>query len=55
VLEIFLRAAGAAGGVVTLVTVPLLYVLALTAVFGRDRDRRLAARRGLELLWPFRR
>ncbi|MGW6335258.1 hypothetical protein [Nocardia rhamnosiphila] len=54
-LEIFLRAAAAAGGVVTLVTVPLFYVLALTAVFGQHRDQRLAARRVLELLWPFRR
>jgi hypothetical protein len=54
-LESFLRAAGAAGGVVTLVTAPLVYVLALTAVFGRDRERRLAARRVLTLLWPFRR
>ena len=52
-LESFLRAAGAAGGVVTLATVPLLYVLALTAVYGRDRDRRLAARRVLAMLWPF--
>lgn len=54
-LESFLRAAGAAGGVVTLVTTPLLYVLALTAVFARERDRRLMARRVLGMLWPFNR
>ncbi|MFI2228512.1 hypothetical protein [Nocardia testacea] len=44
-----------AGGVVTPVTVPLLSVLALTAVFGRDQDRRLASHRALVLLWPLRR
>ncbi|MBF6320372.1 hypothetical protein IU453_26830 [Nocardia cyriacigeorgica] len=52
-MESFLRAASAAGGVVTLVTVPLIYVLALTAVFGRDQAQRLAARRVLAVLWPF--
>lgn len=52
-LESFLRAAGAAGGLVALVAVPLVYILALTAVFARDQDRRLAARRVLAMLWPF--
>lgn len=52
-LESFLNAAGAAGGVVTLVTTPLLCVLALTAVFARGRARRLATHRVLAMLWPF--
>lgn len=52
-LENLLRAAGAVGGPVTLMTVPLLYVLALTAVFARGRARRLVACRMLAMLWPF--
>ncbi|MEV5832818.1 hypothetical protein [Nocardia sp. NPDC052112] len=43
------------GAVIILAAVPLLYILSMTAVFARDRERREAARRVLAMLWPYRR